>query len=48
MTCGFLPFEDTDNDILFQKIMKCKIEYPQFLSKNSIDIMKKIFQGPSI
>ena len=42
MTCGFLPFEDYDNDILFKKIMDCKIEYPKFLSKNIIDIMKKI------
>ena len=42
MTCGFLPFEDIDNEILFKKIMKCKIEYPEFLSKNVVDIMKKI------
>ena len=42
MTCGFLPFEDVDNEILFKKIMKCKIEYPEFLSKNVLDIMKKI------
>ena len=42
MTCGYLPFEDYDNDILFKKIMDCKIEYPKFLSKNIVDIMKKI------
>ena len=42
MTCGFLPFEDYDNDILFKKIMDCKIDYPKFLSKNIVDIMKKI------
>ena len=42
MTCGYLPFEDYDNDILFKKIMDCNIDYPKFLSKNIVDIMKKI------
>ena len=42
MTCGFLPFEDVNNEILFKKIMKCKIDYPEFLSNNTLDIMKKI------
>ena len=42
MTCGYLPFEDVNNEILFKKIMKCKIDYPEFLSHNTLDIMKKI------
>ena len=42
MTCGFLPFEDTNNEILFKKIMKCNIEYPDFLTENVLDIMEKI------
>ena len=42
MTCGFLPFEDANNEILFKKIMKCKIDYPDFLTKNILDIMKRI------
>ena len=42
MTCGYLPFEDINNEILFKKIMKCKIDYPEFLSNNTLDIMKKI------
>ena len=42
MLCGYLPFEDPDNDILFKKILKCKIKYPEYLSDISVDIMKKI------
>ena len=42
MLCGYLPFEDQDNDILFKKILKCKIKYPEYLSEISIDLMKKI------
>ena len=42
MLCGYLPFEDDDNNILFQKILNCKLEYPRFLSKLSIDIINKI------
>ena len=42
MTCGFLPFEDTNNELLFKKIMKCRVDYPEFLSNNTLDIMKKI------
>ena len=40
--CGYLPFEDDDNDILFKKIVQCKLEYPNFLSHLSKDIMNKI------
>ena len=42
MLCGYLPFEDPDNDILFSKILKCKIKYPDYLSDITIDLMKKI------
>ena len=42
MLCGYLPFEDPDNDILFKKILKCKIIYPDYLSAMSINLMKKI------
>ena len=36
MICGFLPFEDINNEILFKKIMKCKVEYPEFLSNTVV------------
>ena len=42
MLCGYLPFEDQDNDILFKKILKCKIKYPDYLSNMTVDLMKKI------
>ena len=44
MLCGYLPFEDdeNDNDLLFSQIIQNKIEYPPFLSKISLDILKRI------
>jgi len=44
MICGFLPFEDQDNEILFKKIYECKVEFPNDIdiSKDAIDLMKKI------
>ena len=42
MMCGYLTFEDQDNDILFKKILKCKIKYPEYLSDIVVDLMKKI------
>ena len=42
MLCGFLPFEDQDNEILFTKIYECKVEFPNYISKDAIDLMRKI------
>ena len=42
MVCGYLPFEDNDNDILFGKILKCKIHYPKSMGALTLDLMKKI------
>ena len=42
MLCGYLPFEDPDNEILFKKILKCEAEFPSDLSNDSVDLMKKI------
>ena len=42
MLCGYLPFEDKNNEKLFKKIAECKIEYPDYLSNNAIDLLKKI------
>ena len=44
MLCGYLPFEDDDNNILFQKILECNLEIPDFLSELSIDILHKILE----
>ena len=42
MICGYLPFEDKNHDILFEKILQCKVEYPPFLSHEVKDLLKKI------
>ena len=42
MTCGYLPFEDNDNEVLFLKILKCNINYPKYIGELSLDLMKKI------
>ena len=42
MLCGYLPFDHKDNDILFKKILECKIIYPKNLSNESKDLIKKI------
>ena len=42
MLCGYLPFEDPNNDILFKKILECKLDYPDFLTNRSKNLMKKI------
>ena len=42
MICGHLPFEEYDNKILFKKIIKCKIEYPKYMSNNIKNLLQKI------
>ena len=42
MLCGYLPFEDKDNEVLFKKILRCKLELPSHLSHSSKDLMLKI------
>ena len=42
MLAGYLPFEANDNYFLFKKIIKCEIKYPDDISENALDLMKKI------
>jgi serine/threonine protein kinase len=42
MLCGYLPFEDKDNDILFEKILECKLDFPKYISETSKDLIEKI------
>ena len=42
MICGYLPFEDNNNDLLFGKILNCKINYPNYIGEIALDLMKKI------
>ena len=42
MLCGYLPFEDSDNEILFKKILECKLTFPSYIKSESKDLIKKI------
>ena len=42
MVCGFLPFEDDNQNILFGKIAKGLFSLPSFLSSSCKDLLKKI------
>ena len=44
MIYGFLPFENLNhnNDLLFQKISECRVNYPRNSSTLAIDLLKKI------
>ena len=42
MVCGFLPFEDDNQNILFGKIAKGLFSLPSFLSVSCKDLLKKI------
>ena len=48
MLCGYLPFDDKNNDELFKKILRCKIEFPKkksiIISENAKDLIRKILQ----
>ena len=42
MLCGYLPFEDRNNDDLFKKILECKVKFPKFIGEKSKDLIQKI------
>ena len=42
MIYGYLPFEDPDNEMLFQKILECKPDMPSGVSTTAVDLMKRI------
>ena len=46
MLCGYLPFDDKDNEVLFRKILKCKYDFPKNkkynISDNAKDLIRKI------
>ena len=42
MVCGYLPFEDPNNEVLFKKILECNVEFPNYVKKLSKDLVKKI------
>ena len=42
MLCGYLPFEDKNNEKLFKKILECKLEFPKYINDDEKDLIKKI------
>ena len=42
MICGYLPFEDNNNDILYKKITDGKFYFPNFVSDLARDLIKGI------
>ena len=42
MVCGYLPFENPDNDKLFELILKAELDFPEHLSEICKDLIKKI------
>ena len=44
MSCGFLPFEDKDNEVLFEKINNCDLVFPDYLSPLIKDLILKILK----
>ena len=42
MICGYLPFDDTNNDVLYKKISSGDYKIPSFVSEKAKDLMKKI------
>ena len=42
MVCGYLPFEDKNNEKLYKKILSGKFELPNRLSHDCKDLIKKI------
>ena len=42
MLCGRLPFEDKDNEVLYQKIQEGNFKIPEFLTDNAKDFLQKV------
>ena len=42
MLCGYLPFEDSDNEILYKKITEGKFKTPNYLSESCKDFLHRI------
>ncbi len=42
MLCGYLPFSESKEQIIYQKIIEHDYEYPNFLSNSAVDLMRNI------
>ncbi|RLN94961.1 hypothetical protein BBJ28_00021667, partial [Nothophytophthora sp. Chile5] len=44
MVCGFLPFEDSNTNLLYKKILSANYKMPSFLSPNAQDLIRHILE----
>ncbi|RLN54719.1 hypothetical protein BBP00_00008803 [Phytophthora kernoviae] len=44
MVCGFLPFEDSNTNLLYKKILSANYKMPTFLSPNVQDLIRHILE----
>eukprot|EP00644_Phytophthora_capsici_P016551 jgi/Phyca11/10644/fgenesh1_pm.PHYCAscaffold_52_\ len=44
MVCGFLPFEDSNTNMLYKKILSANYKMPTFLSANAQDLIRHILE----
>ena len=44
MLCGYLPFDDKDNVVLFKKILRCKFDFPKNRKYNISDTAKDLIR----
>jgi serine/threonine protein kinase len=42
MICGYLPFEDPDNEKLFMKILECNLIFPNYVPALTRDMIKRL------
>ena len=42
MTCGYLPFEDPNTNLLYKKIMNAEYTIPSFVTEDCRDLITKI------
>lgn len=42
MLCGYLPFEDKNNDVLYKKITDGKFTIPSYVSEQAADLIRRI------
>lgn len=42
MVCGYLPFEESSNELLFKSICECNLEYPDYITEKSKDLISLI------
>lgn len=42
MVCGYLPFEDPNNDKLYKKILDCKLDFAPNTDDSARDLIKKL------